>query len=64
MFRIYGKKTELIIDRAAEIHNMKILHGARLGTPLFVQFNNGIGYGFIPGECLDEKTVREPHIAK
>ena len=64
VFRIYGKKTDLIIDRAAEIRNMKILHDAGLGAPLFVKFNNGIGYGFVCGECLDEKTVRDPHIAE
>ena len=62
--RIYGAKTDLIIDRQAEIRNINILSELGGGAPLYCQFNNGIAYKFVEGECLDMDTVRDKHISR
>ena len=62
--RIFGKKTELIINRQAERDNMIMLSKAGLCPPLYAEFNNGIAYGFAQGVTLDEKTVRDDKIRK
>ena len=64
LVRVYGQKTELIIDRKAELVTMVMLHAAGCSKPLYAKFKNGIAYGFVPGECLDEVTVRDDHIAR
>ena len=64
LVRVYGQNTELIIDRAAELVNMVVLHAAGCSKPLYAKFKNGIAYGFVPGECLDEMTVRDNHVAR
>jgi len=60
--RIFGAKTELIIDREKEMRNMQILSKLGSGAPLYAQFNNGIAYAYVEGDCLDMDTVRDPHI--
>ena len=62
LIRIYGANTELIIDRNAEMRNIQLLHAVGCSKPLFARFANGVAYGFFPGACLDEKTVRDPVI--
>ncbi|XP_030844945.1 ethanolamine kinase 1 [Strongylocentrotus purpuratus] len=62
--RIYGKKTELLVDRQREKDTFKILHKAGCGPKLHASFQNGICYDFVPGVTLDEKTVREEKIYK
>ena len=64
LVRIYGKKTEMIVDRDLELITIYVLHMAECSAPLYAKFNNGIAYGFIPGTCLDPETVRHPDIGK
>ncbi|XP_061166871.1 ethanolamine kinase 1-like [Saccostrea echinata] len=64
LIRVYGEKTDLIIDRNAEKKNMAELYEAGLCPPLYATFENGLAYGFAPGVTLDEKTVRDETIRK
>ena len=64
LVRIYGADTDLIIDRQLEMQNMIILHAAGCAKQLYGKFENGIIYGFVPGECLDEESVRDSKVAR
>ncbi|XP_055998444.1 ethanolamine kinase 1-like isoform X2 [Ostrea edulis] len=62
LIRVYGEKTDLIIDRDAEKRNMVELYEAGLCPPVYATIQNGLVYGFAPGQTLDEKTVRDKAI--
>ncbi|XP_063989243.1 ethanolamine kinase isoform X2 [Diachasmimorpha longicaudata] len=64
LIRIYGKKTNLLVDRQAEIRNIRILHKAGYTHSLYATFNNGLVYEFLPGEILTVEAVRQPEIYK
>ncbi|KAJ2662548.1 hypothetical protein IWW48_001790 [Coemansia sp. RSA 1200] len=55
LIRAYGKNTDFIIDRNAELLNMIGLARIGMCPPVYARFNNGLVYGFIPG------TVAKPH---
>ena len=61
-FRCYGYKTDLLIDRDAEIRNMKLMHSHGVGAQLMATFNNGISYEFLKGETLTPESVIQPDI--
>ncbi|XP_074660055.1 ethanolamine kinase 1-like isoform X2 [Tubulanus polymorphus] len=63
LIRIYGKKTELIIDRQAEQMNMRLLNSIGAAKPLYCVYNNGLAYGFIHGSVTDDVIVRDPHVS-
>lgn len=65
LVRIYGNKTELIIDRKKELvvswritnttylsQNMDLLYKSGFGPKLYATFNNGIIYGYFHGKSL------------
>lgn len=62
LVRIYGNKSELMIDRAAEKRNMAMLFKAGLAPQLYATFQNGLVYDFVPGVTLNFKSVNEPKI--
>ncbi|KAJ8299506.1 hypothetical protein KUTeg_023566, partial [Tegillarca granosa] len=64
VIRVYGQKTDLIIDRDAEKNNMQLLHKYNLCPPLYAVLPNGIAYGFAQGETLDMETVRDDTISE
>ena len=64
LVRIYGEKTDLIIDRETEKRNMKLLEKHGSAEPLYCAFKNGLCYGFVHGNTLDEKTCRDDHIGR
>lgn len=64
LIRVYGEKTDLIIDRNAEKQNMSELAEAGMCPPVYATFDNGLVYEFAPGVTLDEKTVRDETIRK
>ncbi|XP_069133740.1 ethanolamine kinase 1-like [Argopecten irradians] len=63
VIRVYGQKTDLIIDRDSEKKNMIILSKEDICPPLYAVFENALMYGFASGQVLNEKTVRDDHIA-
>lgn len=62
LVRIYGNKTDLLIDRKAEKKNIAFLHQHRLAPELFATFRNGLVYEFVPGCTLNTTSVWEPKI--
>jgi ethanolamine kinase len=62
LVRIYGNKSELMIDRAAEKKNMAMLFKAGLAPELYATFNNGLVYEYVPGVTINYKTVQDPKI--
>ena len=64
LVRIYGRGTNLMIDRQQERNSMAVLHLVDCAAPVFCRFKNGIAYGFQPGIALDCNLVRLPHIQR
>jgi len=64
LIRIYGEKTELLVDREVEIRNMVFLNRHGCAAPLYGTFDNGVIYGYVPGRVLKRSDVREPHLAE
>ena len=62
LVRIYGNKTDLLIDRNAEKLNIGFLHQHGLAPELYATFKNGLVYEFVPGVTLNTTTVYEPKI--
>ena len=62
--RVYGQKTDLIIDRNLERLNMQILFAAGCSAPFYAKFKNGIAYAFVAGRSLEVEDVSDPHISK
>jgi hypothetical protein len=54
LVRVYGAKTELIIDRNAEVRNMTVLNQVGCGCELYAQFSNGLAYEFLHGEMYTQ----------
>lgn len=64
LIRIYGENTERIIDRQVERLSMQLLHSLDMSPPLFCTFNNGMCYGYLVGEPLDEKSISNDKISR
>lgn len=62
LIRIYGHKTDLIIDRKDETRNVRILYKAGYTHALYATFNNGLAYQFLEGDILTTETIRQPEI--
>ena len=64
LIRIYGAKTELFIDRKKEHQMMKLMNEAALAPPVFFSFNNGLCYGYTPGQAATYEMVTDATISK
>jgi len=64
LFRLYGNKTELFIDRKMELETFKLLYSKGYGPPVYATFDNGIAYGFVEGDVLGTDTICDAHISK
>ncbi|XP_014212570.1 ethanolamine kinase 1 [Copidosoma floridanum] len=64
LVRVYGHKTDLLIDRKQEIRNIRALHKAGHTHSIYATFDNGLAYEFIEGDTLTVDTVRKPEIYK
>lgn len=62
LVRIYGNKTELLIDRDEEVKSFRVLQAHGCAPQLYCTFNNGLCYEFIQGEALDPQHVCNPAI--
>ncbi|XP_019865531.1 ethanolamine kinase [Aethina tumida] len=62
LIRVYGNKTDLLIDRKAESRNIILLNKVGLAPELYATFDNGLAYKFIPGSTLKPHTVTDPVI--
>lgn len=62
LVRVYGRKTELIVDRANELRNFQVLQDHGCAPKLYCTFENGYCYEFMPGKALGPEHVRQPQI--
>lgn len=62
LIRVYGNKTDLLIDREKEIENIKLLHSYGFAPTLYATFLNGLAYEFVPGVTLNRNNVLEPEL--
>ncbi|KAA0194357.1 hypothetical protein HAZT_HAZT005039 [Hyalella azteca] len=62
LVRVYGKSTELFIDRGAEKRNIQRLHSKGCGPSLLCSFKNGICYSYTVGVPLTTDTVMQEDI--
>ena len=51
--RTYGKNSDLIVDRQAEIRNMVKLSQYDMANKVLATFNNGFLYTLVPGDQID-----------
>lgn len=64
LVRIYGKNTEVLIDRNKEIRNFKLLHSYGFAPRLLATFKNGLAYEFCSGEQLSKEKMHEENVWK
>ncbi|NXU98859.1 EKI2 kinase, partial [Cettia cetti] len=62
LVRVYGRKTELLVDRETELRNFQVLRAHGCAPDLYCAFQNGLCYQFLPGIALGPHHVRDPHI--
>ncbi|NXN19466.1 EKI2 kinase, partial [Indicator maculatus] len=62
LVRVYGRKTELFVDRETELRNFQVLRAHGCAPDLYCAFHNGLCYQFLPGIALGPDHVRDPHI--
>ncbi|XP_042320231.1 ethanolamine kinase 2 [Sceloporus undulatus] len=62
LVRVYGRKTELIVDRANELRNFQVLQDHGCAPNLYCTFENGYCYEFMPGKALGPEDIRQPNI--
>ncbi|XP_023035340.1 ethanolamine kinase [Drosophila willistoni] len=62
LVRVYGNKTDLLIDRKAETQNFLLLHTYGLAPSLYATFKNGLVYEYVPGNTLNTESVLCPDI--
>ncbi|NXX78973.1 EKI2 kinase, partial [Urocolius indicus] len=62
LVRVYGRRTELFVDRDTELRNFQVLHAHGCAPDLYCAFQNGLCYQFLPGIALGPDHVRDPHI--
>lgn len=52
----------MLIDRKAEVRNIKLLHSINLAPRLYAVFKNGLAYEYVPGVTLTPDSVKESKI--
>ncbi|XP_031836550.1 ethanolamine kinase 1 isoform X2 [Nomia melanderi] len=62
LVRVYGHKTDLLINRKDETRNIRILNKIGFTHSIYATFNNGLAYQFIEGVILTTETVRKPDV--
>uniref|UniRef100_A0AAQ4Q8E8 ethanolamine kinase n=1 Tax=Gasterosteus aculeatus aculeatus TaxID=481459 RepID=A0AAQ4Q8E8_GASAC len=64
LVRVYGHKTELIVDRDNELKSFQVLHANGCAPRLYCTFLNGICYEFMQGDALGTQDVRDPSLRR
>lgn len=52
----------MLIDRKAEVRNIKLLHSINLAPRLYAVFKNGLAYEYVPGVTLTPDSVKEDKV--
>ncbi|XP_030077432.1 ethanolamine kinase 2 [Microcaecilia unicolor] len=62
LIRVYGNKTELLVDHENEVKSFLLLNAHGCAPKLHCTFTNGLCYEFTRGTALGPEHVRESHI--
>uniref|UniRef100_A0A7N8X1M1 ethanolamine kinase n=1 Tax=Mastacembelus armatus TaxID=205130 RepID=A0A7N8X1M1_9TELE len=62
LVRLYGRMTELFVNRDREVEMFQVLHSHDCGPKIYCTFQNGICYEFVRGTVLEDKLLRQPSI--
>ncbi|XP_049430006.1 ethanolamine kinase 1 isoform X1 [Epinephelus fuscoguttatus] len=62
LVRLYGRMTELYVNRDREVEMFQVLHAHGCGPQIYCSFQNGICYEFVRGTVLDDDLLRQPSI--
>lgn len=62
LVRIYGRNTEVLIDRKREISNFKLLHSYGFAPRLLATFENGLVYEYCDGRPITKKQLFVEHV--
>ncbi|XP_038605133.1 ethanolamine kinase 2 isoform X1 [Tachyglossus aculeatus] len=62
LVRVYGERTELLVDRENEVRNFQLLWAHGCAPKLYCTFQNGLCYEFLKGTALGPEHIREPGI--
>lgn len=62
--RVYGRQTEMMVNREQEIKCMVLFHRVGCAAQLYCRFNNGFAYQYSPGRVLDIDLAYDPHIMR
>nr|XP_020449059.1 ethanolamine kinase 1-like isoform X4 [Monopterus albus] len=62
LVRLYGRMTELYVNRDREMEMFQVFHAHGCGPQIFCSFQNGICYEFVRGTVLDDKLLQQPSI--
>ena len=57
IIRVFGDFDNPVADRKRELLNMRVLHKAGCGQPLYCRFINGIAYRYNPGTVLNQDII-------
>jgi len=64
LVRVYGHNTDLLVDRKAEIRNMRAFHAQGIGPALLATFANGIAYEYVAGEMFTYEMIVDPAVVQ
>nr|XP_057930821.1 ethanolamine kinase 2-like isoform X3 [Doryrhamphus excisus] len=62
LVRLYGKQTELFVDRQREVEMFQVFHAHGCGPEIYCSFQNGICYQFVEGTVLEDTLLYQPSI--
>ncbi|XP_061898807.1 ethanolamine kinase 2 isoform X2 [Entelurus aequoreus] len=62
LVRLYGKKTELFVDRQREVEMFQVFHAHGCGPEIYCSFRNGLCYQFVEGTVLEDPLLYQPSI--
>ncbi|TEA30988.1 hypothetical protein DBR06_SOUSAS9610029 [Sousa chinensis] len=62
LVRVYGERTELLVDRENEVRNFQLLRAHGCAPKLYCTFQNGLCYEYMRGMALGPEHIREPRL--
>ncbi|XP_049626616.1 ethanolamine kinase 2 [Suncus etruscus] len=62
LVRVYGERTELLVDRENEVRNFQLLRAHGCAPKLYCTFQNGLCYEYMQGMALGPEHIREPKL--
>ncbi|KAJ1074687.1 hypothetical protein K5549_014959 [Capra hircus] len=62
LVRVYGERTELLVDRESEVRNFQLLRAHGCAPKLYCTFQNGLCYEYMRGVALGPEHIREPRL--